>query len=91
MNEAMQMGVPCLAELDRVGCQQDLVNRWGDRLGCFGDARRDFGKSSKSPRPLVATDAGRERFRHAALERIAGYSYEQTTNGLLAALRSLDL
>ena len=37
----------------------------------------------------VATGAGRERFRAAALERIAGYSYAQTTAGLMAALASL--
>jgi len=88
VNEAMQMGVPCLVS-DRVGCQQDLVTD-GETGWVFSvDAPEGLRKKLGTAMAAVATGAGRERFRAAALERIAGYSYAQTTAGLMAALASL--
>jgi glycosyltransferase involved in cell wall biosynthesis len=88
VNEAMHMGVPCLVS-DRVGCQADLVTEgetgWVFQVGepdglaqALGRALRDLG-----------TPGRRAEIRAAVARRIAGYTYAQTTQGLLAALESL--
>jgi len=88
VNEAMHMGVPCLVS-DRVGCQQDLVTDgqtgWVFRADDPGTLQDKLGVAMAA----VADDAGREKLRAAVLGRISGYTYEQTTNGLLAAIGSL--
>jgi len=90
VNEAMHMGVPCLVS-DRVGCQQDLVTD-GETGWVFpADDPRALQDKLKTALAVVADDAGREKLRAAVLEQISRYTYEQTTNGLLAALGSLSL
>jgi glycosyltransferase involved in cell wall biosynthesis len=85
VNESMHLGVPALVS-DRVGCQRDLVTDgetgWVFRIGAEGEL------AAKLAAALAALEApgGRERFRAAALERMAGYTYAQTTAGLLTAL-----
>ena len=88
VNEAMHMGIPCLVS-NRVGCQRDLVQP--GETGWVFDAER--------PDELAATLGGalddasspsrREPMREAVLRRISGYTYAQTTDGLLAALAAL--
>jgi len=88
INEAMHMGVPALVS-DRVGCQRDLVTEgetgWVFRVETAGDLAARLGAALDA----TADPATRSRFRAAALERVSGYTYEQTTAGLLAALASL--
>jgi glycosyltransferase involved in cell wall biosynthesis len=88
VNEAMHLGVPCLVS-DRVGCQRDLVT----------DGETGWVFSSSDPSALapklalalatLANPADRERIRRAVAARISGYTYAQTTAGLLAALSAL--
>jgi glycosyltransferase involved in cell wall biosynthesis len=88
VNEAMHLGVPCLVS-DRVGCQRDLVT----------DGETGWVFSSSDPSALapklalalatLADPADRERIRQAVAARISGYTYAQTTAGLLAALSAL--
>jgi len=90
VNEAMHMGVPALVS-DRVGCQRDLVSGgetgWVFRVETAGDLAVQLGTALDA----LAEPGGRERFRAAALERISGYTYAQTTAGLLAALAGLGI
>jgi len=87
VNEAMHLGVPCLVS-DLVGCQRDLVTpgetgwvfRADDAAALAGTLRN----------ALRATAGELARLRGNCLERIAGYTYRQTTDGLLAALRRLE-
>ncbi len=88
VNEAMHMGVPCLVS-DRVGCQRDLVlpgeTGWvfeAARPGALGEALAAALADAGSPSRL-------ERIRTAVERRIGGYTYEKTTDGLLAALAAL--
>ena len=90
VNEAMQMGVPCLVS-DRVGCQRDLVTPgetgWvfdpGDP-GALGAALgRALDELSAAPRAA--------QIRGAVLRRISGYGYPRTTAGLLEALAAMRL
>ena len=83
INEAMHMGLPCLVS-DRVGCQQDLVSDgetgWVFRTEDPGHLR---GKLSG------ALTEDLTPFKPRVAARIAGYTYEHATTGLLAALDSL--
>jgi glycosyltransferase involved in cell wall biosynthesis len=88
VNEAMQMGVPCLVS-DRVGCQRDLVTPgetgWvfaSSDAGALGRALSQALTELRSPRR-------RDEIRRSVELRIAGYSYSRTTEGLLAALAAL--
>ena len=85
INEAMHMGVPCLVS-DRVGCQRDLVTDGETGWVFWADAPGALQERLEAALAAVATRDGRERLRNAVLERIAGYTYERTTAGLLAAL-----
>ncbi len=88
VNEAMQMGVPCLVS-ERVGCQRDLVT----------DAVTGWVFDSTSPESLrnalsgaleqVRSPARRDDLRRAVGLRISGYSYERTAAGLTEALAAL--
>ncbi len=83
VNEAMHLGVPCLVS-DRVGCQRDLVEDgvtgWVFRADDPADLREKLAAALRAD--LVA-------FKPRVAARIAGYTYEQATAGLLAALASL--
>ncbi len=83
VNEAMHMGVPCLVS-DRVGCQRDLVTDnetgWVFRAGDAAHLREKLGAA------LAAPPAQRELMKRNLSTRIAGYTYAQTTQGLLRAL-----
>ncbi|MBS0662249.1 MAG: glycosyltransferase family 4 protein [Verrucomicrobia bacterium] len=82
VNEAMHLGVPCLVS-DRVGCQQDLVTDgetgWVCRSGEPDGLRRALGRALAVPRGSLAP---------AVAARIAGYTYRQAADGLLAALEA---
>ncbi|MEO6876122.1 MAG: glycosyltransferase family 4 protein [Opitutaceae bacterium] len=83
INEAMHLGRPCLVS-DRVGCQQDLVTDgetgW---VFCANDA------ASLCAKLAVALSVDLAPFQSRVATRIAGYTYAQTSAGLLAALASL--
>lgn len=87
VNEAMHLGVPCLVS-DRVGCQRDLVTD-GETGWVFSAADPGALRDSLQ-RALTAlgNDDGTMRARIAA--RIAGYTYETATAGLLRAVASLS-
>jgi glycosyltransferase involved in cell wall biosynthesis len=89
INEAMHMGVPALVS-DLVGCHPDLVTEgetgWVFHASDPDSLREKLAVALKA----VADDSARERFRDRVRARIAGYTYEQTTAGLLAALESID-
>jgi glycosyltransferase involved in cell wall biosynthesis len=90
VNEAMHMGVPCLVS-DRVGCQADLVEAgrtgWVFRATDAGDLQRQLRAALEFLAHPDRTAALREQVR----TRIAGYTYTQTTAGLLAALSATEL
>jgi glycosyltransferase involved in cell wall biosynthesis len=83
VNEAMHMGVPPLVS-DRVGCQQDLVTD-GETGWVF--AAEDYLDLKEKLRIALAADLTPVKRRVA--ERIKGYTYQQATAGLLAAIRSI--
>ena len=85
VNEAMHMGRPCLVS-DRVGCQQDLVT---DGVTGWVFPSEDAAAFRAKLAQALSTDIA--SMRPAIAQRIAGYTYEQTTAGLLAALASLAL
>jgi len=88
VNEAMQMGVPCLVS-DRVGCQRDLVipgeTGWVFRSTDAADLRRELSAALAR----LANAASREALKAAVAARIAGYSYARAAAGLLEALGGL--
>ena len=92
VNEAMHMGIPCLVRATRVGCQQNLVTDGETGVEYF--QRRSPGRSGRSwarPSGRSPTMRGGSAFRTAVLElAIAGYTYAQATEGLMAALGSLN-
>jgi len=86
VNEAMHLGIPCLVS-DLVGCQRDLVLP-GETGWVFpaGDAAA---LEAALRRALTTPPAELARLRRNVAARISGYTYEQTTQGLFAALASL--
>jgi glycosyltransferase involved in cell wall biosynthesis len=87
VNEAMHLGVPCLVS-DLVGCQQDLV-RPGETGWVF--PADDAAELAATLAAALGTPAEElARLRRNALALVAGYTYEQTSAGLLAALASLS-
>lgn len=86
VNEAMHLGLPCLVS-DRVGCQRDLVTP-GETGWVFPAA--DPAALAATLRAALRTPADElERLGAHARARVGGYTYEQATAGLLAALASL--
>jgi glycosyltransferase involved in cell wall biosynthesis len=83
VNEAMHMGIPCLVS-DVVGCQRDLVTDgdtgWVFRTGDPTHLRLKLNEALEA----LSRDAAGWRARVAA--RIAGYTYAQSTEGLLRAV-----
>jgi len=88
INEAMHMGVPCLVS-DRVGCQRDLVTDGETGWVFRATDTADLTAKLSAALQAVASPVRREQFRCAVRARIAGYTYTQTTAGLLSALASL--
>jgi len=85
VNEAMHMGVPCLVS-DRVGCQRDLVTP-GETGWVFDPTDpQALGQTLSLALSDLGSMSRKSAIRHAADLRIAGYTYTQTTAGLLAAL-----
>ncbi|HSY52935.1 MAG TPA: glycosyltransferase family 4 protein, partial [Opitutaceae bacterium] len=83
VNEAMLMGVPCLVS-DLVGCQRDLVldgeTGWVCRAGEAAHLREKLAAA------LATTPGQLERIKQAIALKISGYTYAQTTAGLLQSL-----
>jgi len=90
VNEAMQMGVPCLVS-DRVGCQRDLVTPgetgWVFACGDKGALGRGLSQALSDLR----SPQRREEILRSVELRISGYSYARTTEGLLAALAAIQV
>jgi len=87
VNEAMHLGVPCLVS-DLVGCQRDLV-RPGE-TGWVFPAEDRAALAATLQQALRASPAELARLKRNALATIAGYTYQQTSDGLIAALGSLS-
>jgi len=88
VNEAMHLGVPCLVS-NLVGCQRDLVT--DGETGWVFDAEDPRGLTASLARALatLADPPARARIHEAVAKRIAGYTYDQATAGLLAALQMI--
>jgi glycosyltransferase involved in cell wall biosynthesis len=86
VNEAMHLGVPCLVS-DVVGCQRDLVTD-GDTGWVFraGDAPHLAEKLGEALGALARAAPG---IQARVARRIAGYTYAQTTEGLLQAVAAI--
>ena len=87
VNEAMHLGVPCLVS-DLVGCQRDLVHP-GETGWVFPAADRSA-LAAALQQALRASPDELMRLKRNALATIAGYTYQQTSDGLIAALDSLS-
>jgi glycosyltransferase involved in cell wall biosynthesis len=88
VNEAMQMGIPCLVS-DRVGCQLDLVTH-GETGWVFDPVDpRALGQSLSAALEQLGSPARREQIVKAVALRIAGYTYERTSAGLSEAMAAL--
>jgi glycosyltransferase involved in cell wall biosynthesis len=86
VNEAMHMGVPCLVS-DVVGCQQDLViDRETGWVFCAEDSAH---LRQKLDEALATLGGDPAKIKEGVAQRIAGYTYAQTTEGLLQAIGSL--
>ncbi len=86
VNEAMHLGVPCLVS-DLVGCQRDLVTP-GETGWVF--AAEDPAALAATLRAALRTPPEEMRRLGRNALAIAGrYTYQQTSDGLLAALASL--
>lgn len=86
VNEAMHLGVPCLVS-DLVGCHRDLVTP--GETGWVFPAHDPAALAATLHTALRTSPEELERLGAAARERVARYTYEQTSAGLLAALASL--
>lgn len=83
LNEAMHMGVPCLVS-DLVGCQRDLVQR--GRTGWVFSAEEPSGLRHALQSALDCPPANLKVMAKNARALVSGYTYSQSTAGLLAAL-----
>jgi glycosyltransferase involved in cell wall biosynthesis len=83
VNEAMHLGVPCLVS-DRVGCQLDLVTDRETGWVFQAEDTRALQTALGHALEDIAADAGAFRARVAI--RIAPYTYQTASIGLLAAL-----
>lgn len=85
VNEAMQMGVPCLVS-DRVGCQRDLVT--DGETGWVFSSEQPGALRANLARALNDLATRRKEIREAVRARIAGYSYSHAAAGLNLALKA---
>ena len=89
VNEAMHMGVPCIVS-ELVGCQKDLVTQ-GETGWVFDPSRPGaLGSALSEALGALASPPRRAEIRSAVEKRISGYTYAQTTDGLVAALGALQ-
>lgn len=86
VNEAMHLGVPCLVS-DLVGCQRDLV-RSGETGWVFPAADPEA-LAVTLQTALRTSTADLAQLSRNALATMAGYTYQQTSEGLLQALAGL--
>lgn len=86
VNEAMHLGVPCLVS-DVVGCQRDLVTP--GETGWVFPAEDQAALASTLSAALRAPAKELRRLGDNARARVGGYTYRQTSEGLLAALASV--
>jgi glycosyltransferase involved in cell wall biosynthesis len=88
VNEAMHMGVPCLVS-NLVGCQRDLVTH-GETGWVFDPSLPgSLGSALSEALSALESPSSKAEFRKAVEARISGYTYTQTTEGLIAALGAL--
>jgi glycosyltransferase involved in cell wall biosynthesis len=85
VNEAMHLGAPCLVS-DEVGCARDLVT--DGETGWVFRAGDPVQLCEKLAAALDALEKNAAFIRAAVASRIAGYTYAQTSAGLLAALEA---
>lgn len=85
INEAMHMGVPALVS-DRVGCQRDLVTAGETGWVFRAEDPASLADAVAATLKAVQSRDERERFRARVLARISGYTYRETTSGLLASV-----
>ena len=86
VNEAMHLGVPCLVS-DLVGCQRDLVHP--GETGWVFRAADGSALAATLQTALRTPPEEMHRLGRNALAMVAGYTYQQTSDGLLQALASL--
>ena len=86
VNEAMQLGVPCLVS-HRVGCQRDLVS--DGETGWVFPADDQSALRTTLARALHDVATRRDFLRAAVSNRIAHYTYAHATAGLLRAVRAV--
>ena len=85
VNEAMHLGVPALVS-DRVGCQRDLVEDGKTGWVFTADDPESLRSKLREALSALRDPAGASAVRRHVHDRIAHYTYEQTTAGLLASL-----
>lgn len=88
VNEAMHMGVPALVS-DLVGCQRDLVTENATGWVFRATAPAALAETLRVALAEVGRPGRRAALRDAVRARIGGYTYAQTTTGLLSALDAL--
>ena len=88
VNEAMNMGVPCIVS-ERVGCQRDLVT--SEETGWVFDScsQRSLKDALSTALEQLGSEGRRQAIHAAVARRMEGYTYRATTDGLLAALHSI--
>jgi len=86
VNEAMHLGVPCLVT-DLVGCQRDLVQP--GETGWVFAAEDPAALAATLSAALRASPEELGRLGRNALATVGRYTYQQTSDGLLAALACL--
>jgi glycosyltransferase involved in cell wall biosynthesis len=89
VNESMHMGVPCIVS-NRVGCQRDLVTQGETGWVFESDDAAALEWTLSGALQEIRSPERAEEIRRAAEGRISGYTYSQTTDGLLEALAGLD-
>jgi glycosyltransferase involved in cell wall biosynthesis len=87
VNEAMHLGLPCLVS-DLVGCQRDLV--LPGETGWVFPANDPSALAPALEQALRTSAEEMIRLRRNVAAKIPGYTYAQTTAGLLTALSSLE-
>ncbi len=85
VNEAMHLGVPCLVS-DLVGCQRDLVSE--GETGWVFVANDPEGLPAALTRALKTVRGDTTALRQRIAARIAGYTYADSSRGLMAALEA---
>jgi glycosyltransferase involved in cell wall biosynthesis len=86
VNEAMHLGVPCLVS-DVVGCQRDLVTPAETGWVFPAENQSALAQTLRAALRMPAEELS--ELGEQARARVAGYTYRQTSDGLLTALASL--